>query len=166
MSLIDILNQALSGKATTVQDEHMDQIAHHAPPDVLGKGLAETFRSDQTPPIGDMVSSLFGRSNGQQQAGMLNQVLATVGPTLAATLAGGLLSKVLQPGTTQVSPAQASKLSPQDVREVVNAAHATAPSTADALGNFYAQHSGLIKTMGGAALIVALANMKKSVEES
>ncbi len=166
MSLMDILNQALSGNANTVRDDHVDQIAHHAPPDVLGKGLAETFRSDQTPPIGDMVSSLFGRSNGQQQAGMLNQILASVGPTLAATLAGGLLSKVMQPGTTQISPAQASKLSPQDVREVVNAAHQNEPSTADALGNFYAQHSGLIKTMGGAALIVALAKMKKSVEES
>jgi hypothetical protein len=166
MSLMDILNQALSGNANTVQDHHLDQIAHHASPDVLGKGLAETFRSDQTPPIGDMVSSLFGKSNGQQQAGMLNQVLATVGPTLAATLAGGLLSKMLQPGTTQVSPAQASKLSPDQVREVVNAAHQKDPSTADALGSFYAQHSGLIKTMGGAALIVALAKMKKSVEES
>ncbi len=166
MSLMDILNQALNGNANTVQDHHVDQIAHHAPPDVLGKGLAETFRSDQTPPIGDMVSGLFGRSNGQQQAGMLNQVLATVGPTLAATLAGGLLSKVLQPGTTQVSPAQASKLSPDQVRDVVNAAHQKDPNTADALGNFYAQHSGLIKTLGGAALIVALAKMKNSVEES
>ena len=39
-------------------------------------GLAAAFRSDQTPPFGQMVSRLFSQSGGQQQAGLLNTLLA------------------------------------------------------------------------------------------
>ena len=84
MGLLDMLSQL--SNASQVQDHHYDQVAQQAGPDMLGSGLAEAFRSDQTPPMGDMVSQLFGQSSGQQQAGMLNQILASLGP--AAALAG------------------------------------------------------------------------------
>jgi hypothetical protein len=158
MGLLDTLSQMVSGG--NVSDQHFDQVAQNAPPGALGSAIAGAFRSDQTPPIGDMVGKMFQNSNGQQQAGLLNQILATLGPAAAAALAGGALGRIMQPGATQVTPDQASQLTPDQVRDVVNHAHETNPGIADQLGSFYAQHSGLVKTLGGAALLIAMTKMK------
>lgn len=164
MGLMDILNQALAGGNPGGQQ--FDQVAQAAPPDVLAAGLAHAFRSDQTPAIGEMVGQLFGNSNSQQQAGMLNQILATLGPSVAAGLGGGALAGVMSPGSTQITPAQASQLTPQQVQDVVEQAHQAHPGIVDELSNFYAQHSGLIKTLGGAALAIAMAKMKDHASRS
>lgn len=164
MGLMDILNQALAGGNASAQQ--FDQVAQAAPPDVLAAGLAHAFRSDQTPAIGEMVGQLFGNSNGQQQAGMLNQILATLGPAVAAGLGGGALGGVMSPGSSQITPAQASQLTPQQVQDVVEQAHQAHPGIADQLASFYAQHSGLIKTLGGAALAIAMAKMKDHAAQS
>lgn len=161
MGLLDILTQMVGGNS----EQQFDQVAQNAPPEVLANGLADTFRSDQTPPIGQMVGQLFGNSNDQQQAGMLNQILALLGPAAAGGLAGGVLGKVMSPGDNQITPEQAAQLSPQQVQEVVDQAHQANPAIADQLAGFYAQHSGLIKTLGGAALAIALAKMKDHVAE-
>ncbi|MEN9559876.1 MAG: hypothetical protein RLZZ502_1087 [Pseudomonadota bacterium] len=159
MSLLDgILNQVL--QSGQVQDHHYDEVLNHAPQELMGSGLGEAFRSDQTPPMGEMVSALFGQSNGQQQAGLLNQILSTLGPAAAAALAGGALGKIMSPGATQVTPAQAAAIDPEQVRQVVTQAQAAEPGLADQLGNFYANHSGLVKTLGGAAMLIALSKMK------
>ena len=85
MGLLDTLSQIVAGGK--VSDDNVDQVAQQAPTDVLGRGLSGAFNSEQTPPIGQMVGQLFGNSNGQQQSGMLNQLLATLGPSVAAALA-------------------------------------------------------------------------------
>ncbi len=157
MGLLDLLSQAVGGANPSQQ---FDQISQQAPSDVLGKGLAEAFRSDQTPAIGNMVGQLFGQSNSNQQAGMLNSLMGALGPTVLATLAGGVLSKVMQPGQTQITPEQAQQLTPQQVQDVVNHAHDVNPSVADNLGSFYANHKGLINTLGGVAATVAMMKMK------
>ena len=164
MGLMDILNQVMAGGNASGQQ--FDQVAQAAPTNVLAAGLAHAFRSDQTPAIGEMVGQLFGNSNGQQQAGMLNQILATLGPAAAASLAGGLLGGVMSPGSRQITPAQASQLTPDQVQAVVEHAHQTNPGIADEIAGFYAQHSGLIKTLGGAALAIAMAKMKDHVSQS
>jgi hypothetical protein len=161
---MDILTQVMS--SGTVSDQHFDQVAQTAPADVLAKGLAGAFRSDQTPSIGVMVGQLFGNSSGQQQAGMLNQILATLGPVAASNLAGGVLGRIMAPGSNQITPDQASMLTPQQVQDVVEHAHQTSPGIADELAAFYAQHSGLIKTLGGAALAIAMAKMKDHLGRS
>jgi hypothetical protein len=158
MGILDMLTQLAS--SGSVSDQHFDQATQSVPKDVLGAALANTFRSDSTAPIGDLVGQLFGNSNAQQQAGLLNQILATVGPTAASALAGGVLGRVLSPGSSQVTPEQASQITPEQVQTVVNHAHESTPGLADQLGSFYAEHSGLIKTLGGAALLVAMTHMK------
>jgi hypothetical protein len=160
MGLMDILNQIVGGGSVTGQQ--FDQVAQSVPPNVLADGLAHAFRSDQTPAIGEMVGQLFANSNGQQQAGVLNQIIAALGPAAAGGLAGGVLGNVLRPGSTQLSPSQAAEISPQQVQDVVNHAHETNPAVADQIANFYAQHSTLIKTLGGAALTIALAKMREN----
>lgn len=163
MGLMDILNQVVAGGSAS--EQHFDQVAQAVPSNVLADGLAHAFRSDQTPDIGAMVRQMFGNSNGQQQAGMLNQILATLGPAAAASLAGGTLGGVMN-GNNQITPAQASQLSPQQVQDVVQQAHQMNPGIADQLAAFYSQHSGLIKTLGGAALAIAMAKMKDHVSQS
>ena len=161
MGLMDLLQQALGGNA----ENHFDQVAQQAPPAELGAGLAEAMRSDQTPPFGNMVSQMFGQSSPEQQAGALNQILAALGPAAATALAGGALGRMLSPGQSQITPEQASQLSPDQVREIAAQAEQTHPGVIDQMSQFYAQHSGLIKTLGGAALAIALAKMKNNMEQ-
>jgi hypothetical protein len=186
MSILDILTQAM---ATSAPDQHFDKVVANAPANELGKGVAEAFRSDQTPDMGQMVGQLFGNSNGSQQAGMLNQVLASLGPAAIAAIAGGVLGRMLQPSATpaqtqqtqqtpqthqtlqeepaapvQITPAQASTLSADQVKEIVNTAGQQNPSLADQLGTYYSEHSGLIKTLGAAALAITMARMKNNME--
>ena len=157
MGLMDMLTQAMGGGSGAQQ---FDQVAQNAPNDVLAKGLSAAFASDQTPAIGNMVGQLFGQSNGAQQAGMLNQLLGALGPGVMAGLAGGVLGRVMSPGQTQITPQQASQLTPQQVQDVVNHANDVHPGVADQLGQFYAQHRGLINTLGGIAATVAMTKMK------
>jgi hypothetical protein len=159
MGLLDILQQAIGHDDATA---HLDQVAQHASAGELGAGLAAAMRSDGTPPFGDTVGQLFGRSSPAQQAGVLNQILATLGPAAASALAGGVLGRMLQPGQTQVTPDQASQLSPAQVTEIATHAEQQHAGVIDEVSRFYAQHSGLIKTLGGAAIAIALAKMKEN----
>ena len=161
MGLMDILQNALNGKEP---EKHFDQVAQNASSDQLGAGIAGALRSDQTPPFGNMVGQLFGHSSSTQQAGLLNQILGALGPAAGASLGGGLLGKLLQPGQTQISPDQASQLSPAQVTEIASHAEQTHPGVVDQVGNFYAQHSGLIKMLGGTALLVTMAKIKENVD--
>ena len=79
-NLMGILNQYRNATATAPPssvDADYSQVAATAPQSHLASGLAEAFRSDDTPPFGQMLSTLFSNSNGQQRAGILNQLLAT-----------------------------------------------------------------------------------------
>jgi hypothetical protein len=61
-------------------DNDFDQFSQQAPQSALSQGLAGAFRSQQTPPFGNMVSNLFANSSGQQRASILNTLLAAAGP--------------------------------------------------------------------------------------
>lgn len=160
MGLLDLLQQAIGGNAET----HFDQVVQNASTDQLGAGLSAAMRSDQTPPFGQMVGQLFGQSTPAQQAGVLNQILATLGPAALSAAAGGALGRVLAPGQAQLTPDQASQLSPAQVAEIAAHAEQAHPAVLDQVGQFYAQHAGLIKMLGGAALAVTLAKMKEHAE--
>ena len=162
MGLLDMLAQAIGGGNSSQQ---FNEVAQNAPSDLLAKGLAAAFRSDQTPAIGNMVGELFARSNGSQQAGMLNQLMGALGPTVMAALAGGTIGKIMNPGQTQITPEQAQQLSPQQVQDVVNHANEVHPGMAEHLGEFYAQHKGLINTLGGIAATVAMMKMKDHLSQ-
>ena len=168
MGFLDILQQyANAGTAANpaAAEQHFDQVAQDAPHDVLGQGVAEAFRSDQTPPFAQMVSQLFGRSDPQQRAGMLNELVGALGPSVASAIGGGALGGLLHSlgGGGQVSPTQATQLSPQQVQEIAQHAEQRDPSVVDRLGQFYGQHPDLVKTLGSAALTIALAGMANRV---
>lgn len=159
MALSDLFRDAGGDNIPDV-NAHFDEVAKQASREELGAGFAGALRSDQTPPMGEMVSQLFGRSSSTQQAGVLNQILRTLGPVVAGALANGALGRILRPGQTQVTPEDAAKVSPAEVTEIVNHAEKQNPGLPDELGRFYAEHSGLIKTLGSAALLAVLSQMR------
>lgn len=141
---------------------HFDEVARQASPDVMRQGIADALRSDDTPPLGQMVSEMFAKASPQEQAGMLNQILGSVSPGVLASLGGGALAGIAgQAGraNTQLTPQQASQISPQQVQDLANRAEQDSPDIFDKLGNFYAEHPDLVKTLGSAALTIALAKM-------
>ena len=144
-------------------EDDFDQLAQAAPQPAIADGLAEAFRSDQTPPFGQMLAQLFSQSNAPQRAGIINTLIATLGPTVMSQLlmrAGGSgLAGVLGSGQTEVTPEQAAQIDPQTVGQVAEEAEKQNPSIIDSISDIYAQQPALIKTLGGAALTIALAKI-------
>jgi hypothetical protein len=145
--------------------DHFDQFAQAAPRSAVADGLAAAFRSDQTPPFPQMIAQMFGQSNGQQRAGILNTLIGAVGPTVLSQIlarqGGGAsgLAGLLGGGAQSVPPEVAQQISPEAVREIAQQAEQHDPSVVDMASNFYAQHPQLVKTLGAAALTVALAKI-------
>ncbi|WP_179284142.1 hypothetical protein [Bordetella genomosp. 10] len=153
--------------------DHFDQAAQNAPSDLLSQGLAAMLRSDQTPPFAQAAAQMFGQANPNQQAGMLNQLLSGMGPAVLASLmsgaAGSGLASLLGQATQQqdggkptVTPEQASTVTPDQVAQIASHAEQHNPDIVEHMSAFYAEHASLIKTLGGAALTVALAKMAET----
>jgi len=167
MGILDILKQYAdpSGVEPDRVGGHFDEVAQQSNPNELGNGVAAAFRSDATPPFGQMVGDLFGRSDPQQRAGILNQILRTVGPGVLASLGGGVLGRALggagapANAAPTITPAQASQISPADAAAIAAHAEQHDGSIVDKAGEFYAQHPALVKSLGAAALAIVLGRM-------
>jgi len=149
-----------AGTAAAPADPHGDfqQVARAAPPEVVAEGLSQAFRSDQTPPFPQMLSRLFGQSDSNQRAGLLNRLLGSLGPGAAGSLTGLPGLSGLLPGG-RVSPAQADKVTPGQVEQIAAHAERRDPSVVDQVSSFYAQHPQVVKAVGGLALSIALQHM-------
>ena len=146
---------ASGGGSPQTVGAHFDQIAQSGDTGVLAQGISEVFRSSETPPFGNLVGQLFGNASADQKAGMVNALLGAVPADERSKLAS------LLPGLSgmgQVTGTQASALTPQ---AIINAAAqvGTQPKVIDQMSQFYAQHPALVKTLGTAALMVAMRRM-------
>ncbi len=165
MGLMDILQQYTNGASAADANAartHFDQVASAAPTEVLGQGVADAFRDESTPSFGAMVGQMFGQSDPQQRAGVLNELLRSVGPGVLAALGGGLLGRLSNSSaasTPQVTPEQAAKVTPEQVQEIAAHAEQHNPGVLDQIGGYYAQHPDVVKTLGSAALAIALAGV-------
>jgi hypothetical protein len=167
----NLLKQYTSGGAAAAPapdvHAHFDQVAEAAPSSALAEGLSAAFKSDQTPAFGQMLSTLFNNSSGEQKAGIINQIMSSVPPgTLTSLLSGAGLAGILGSGETQITPEQAQKISPEAVQQLATQAHTDNPSIVDSVSTFYAQHSTLIKTLGGTALTIALAKVAEKQRQA
>jgi hypothetical protein len=162
-----LLSQFVGG-GTADTAEQFHQVAQNAPPELVSQGLSAMFQSDQTPPFGQMAGQLFGQANANQQAGMLNQLLGGMTPSALGSLLGGgalggMLGQLVPGGAAPaITPEQASQLTPEQVQVIASHAEQHSPGIIDRMSAFYAEHPGLIKTLGGAALTVALAKIADS----
>jgi len=165
-NLGDLLKQAASGQASTA-DLHSayDQVAQAVPHGDLANGISHAFKSDQTPPFEQMVSGLYGQSDPNQKAGLLNQLLAALGPggvSQALGAAGGLGALAgLKPGEG-VTPQNAEQISPQAVEVLAQQAARKDPSVVDKAAGFYAQHPTLVKAIGAGALALLMSRISAS----
>jgi hypothetical protein len=160
---------AASAQPPEQVEQDFDQVAQNAPQQELQQGLTEAFRSDQTPPFGQMVGQLFGQSDNQQRTGMLNQLLGGVGPSVLGSLLGGgalgslggLLNQNSGRQPTELTPQQAQQFTPEHVQEIASRAEQDNPGIIEKMSSFYAQNPTLIKTLGGAALAIVLGKMSQ-----
>lgn len=182
--LSGLLGQYAGGQQGQTQDTAHDdfsQLAQHAPSSAIADGLAAAFRSDQTPAFGQMAAQLFNNSNGQQRAGILNMLLQAAGPAIlsqvlssrsggggSSSSAGGGLSSLIGllggggGGQTQITPEQAEQIPAEAVQEIAEHAEKRDPSVIDQVSGFYAEHPTLVKSLGAAALTIALSKIAQS----
>lgn len=134
-------------------------VAKQAPPGVLADGLAAAFRSQSTPPFAQMVAQLFGQSDGEQRAGILNQLMAGAG---TEGLASGLLAHIPGfSGSGAITSAQAQQVSPDTARQLAAQAASRDPSIMERAGEFYAQHPRLVQGLGAAALALVMSHVSQ-----
>ena len=103
-----------------------------------------------------MLSGLFGQSNGDQRAGILNMLVSSAGPGLASGVLGPLAG-----GNSQVTPQQASQVSPESVQQLAEHAQRNDPSIIDQASNFYAQHPTVVKALGAGALAMIMSHISQ-----
>jgi hypothetical protein len=135
------------------------QVAEHATPAAMAAGVREAFHSGQTPPFAQIVSQLFGRSDPDQRAGIVNQLLANVSPAMLTSLAGSIGSFLSHGAQPNVTPEQTEQITPAQVEEIAATAEQHNPGIVDQVASFYAQHPTLVKTMGGLALGIVMGKM-------
>lgn len=151
---------ATPNQQTQSAEQDFDQLINVAPRQAVSGGLAESFRSDQTPPFPNMLGQLFGNSNGMERAGMLNTLLSTAGPGLLSAVMARYGGQIPQT-QAQMSPEEADRIPPEAVQEMAEEAQKSDPSVIDRVSDFYAEHSTLVKSLGAAALAVAMSGMAK-----
>lgn len=168
--VMELIKHAGSGKAAA-SDVNLayDEATKSVPQSTLAEGIAHAFKADQTPEFEDMVSGLFGKSDPNQKAGLLNQVLGTLGPGGISQVlgAGGALagmSGILSGGS--VTPQQAQQVTPQAVQALAREAATKDPSIMDRAAGFYAQHPGLVKSLGAGALALLLSKISSAKKVS
>lgn len=168
----NILQQYLGGNAGNQASTHddFDQVVQHAPQDTIAQGVTEALRSDQTPPFPQMVGQLFGQGDPNQRAGMLNQLIASVGPGLLSSIAGGALGNLFGghpagAAAPTITPEQAATMTPQQVEQIAAQAEQHNPGVVDRMGSFYAEHPTLVKSIGGAALAIILGRVAQGIQQ-
>jgi hypothetical protein len=166
-----MLNQYAGGQTQVPAgqvEQHYDQAAQSVPTSVLAQGLAAAMRSDQTPAFGQLAGQLFGNSGSSQQASMLNSLLATAGPALLSrAMSGGSLPGLASilggSAPRQLSPDEAAQVPPEEVQNLANHVQNHDPSIVDRVSEIYAQHPQVVKTLGSAALAIALGKIAQNM---
>jgi hypothetical protein len=162
--LAGLLQQYTSGQAPAADqvNQHFDQVAAAVPASSLAQGLADAFRSDQTPPFAQMAAQLFANSGAEHQSNLLNTLMASAGPAVLSGFmsgnAGSMLSGLLA-GGQNITPEQAAQVPPEEVQALAEHVHQNNPSVIDRVGEIYSEHPTLIKSLGAVALGIALKNI-------
>jgi hypothetical protein len=153
-------NNSAPSESREVAD-HYNQVAQAAPATDLASSLAAMFRSDQTPAFPQLVSQLFGNSNNNQRATLLNALMTS-------GAGAGILSQLaksagisLPTGATAgpITPDEASRISPEMVQHAAAHAETHDPSIVDRISAIYAEHPALINTLGAAAMSMAMSHL-------
>lgn len=140
--------------------DHFQQVASRVPHSELSSLLTNIFQSPETGTFGDNVSRMYGESNPQQQAGILNRLLNAIGDPGALSSLGLNLSGLGNSST--VTPEQAQQVSPDAVKEIANHAQRQNGGIVQQVGEFYSEHPQLVQALGTGVAIWALQRFRRS----
>lgn len=145
MGLMDVLGRYAQQSHQPPPDVlgDFDRVAQEAPPEAIGQGLEDAFRSETTPPFEQMVGQLFGRSDPHQRAGLLNEIMGSLG------------------GGNPISPEEANHIPVSEVEAAAADAARQNPGIIQRVSRFYAEHPQLVQTLGQVALSVAMSGMAR-----
>jgi hypothetical protein len=152
----NLVEQYTSGGSPQDVATNFSRVVDASDPDALSPGIAAAFRSDETPPFANMVTDLFSNASPDQKAGMLNALLGSVPPELQATL------RPMIPGAAAAAPisrTHAENVSPDAVTQIAEKVERHNPGAIDLMSDFYARHPALVKTLGSAAMMIAMRKM-------
>jgi hypothetical protein len=157
MGLLDDMKEMLSQYAPGAAPRgdagaHFTQIAPSVDPGTLAQGIAAAMRSDQTPPFAQMVSQLFASGSTDQKTAMLTTLLSSLSPDQQAQLAS------IVPGLGGAVPgaASAGALSPATIQSLAQHVEQHDSGIVDKMSALYAAHPTLVKTLGSAAMVIAM----------
>lgn len=151
------------GTASAPADAHQDfqHVTRNVPQNVATSGIEQAFRSDQTPPFPQMVTSMFNQSNPDQRAGLLNRLLGSLGPGALAGIPGLSTLPSLLGGAQQITPQQASQVPPHEVEQVAAHAERWNSGAIGEVSNFVSQHPDAMKALGGLAAAIAIQHIAR-----
>jgi hypothetical protein len=158
MGLLDtmkgVLAQYGAGTASEANAEaDFHQLAQSADAGTLAHGIAAVMRSDQTPPFAQIVSQLFANGSSDQKAGMLKALLSSASPDMQGQLAALLAGAG---GASAATAGAAAPPSSDTIASVARRVEQSNPGVVDTMSSFYAQHPALVKTLGSAAMMIAM----------
>lgn len=137
--------------------------APKASPQNLTEAVMDAFRSDKTPPFGQLASQLFSKANPQEKSGLLNTLLTAVGPAILGQVGsqqGGLSGILSSFKGGAISPAQAEQVSPAEFEQLADQAAKQNPSVIDQVSQFVSKNPSLLKSLGATALSVAMGKLR------
>lgn len=157
------LLQQFAERPTATDPEGVSQAFSHVvgntTPAAIAQGLASAFLSDDTPPFGQLVSQLFGRSDPHLQTGLLNQLLDHVSPAMLTALAGSVGELFTENGHAKLTPEQVAEITPPQVAEIAATAQQHNPGVIERVATFFADHPQLVNSLDSSSLKVALGKM-------
>ena len=157
MGLLDDVKGMLAQYATGAApggdpSAHFDQMTQSVDSSVIAQGLAAAMRSTDTPPFAQMVSNLFANGNAEQKMAMISTLLSSLSPEQRARITSMI------PGLASVASGVASPaaIPPSAVQSLAEHAEQHDTGIIDTMSRFYAEHPTLVKTLGSAAMMIAL----------
>ena len=136
-----------------------NNVAQHAPPEEVAGGLVAgiplrpdaAVSGDGVEPVQPLRSESAGRVVEPAAQRRSDRARWPDCPGLAGLLGGG----------GEVTPQQASQVSPEQVQQIAAQAEKQNPSVVDQVSSFYSQHPQVVKALGGLALTIALQHMMR-----
>ena len=171
MGLLDVLaqyQQRPSQPPPHVLDD-FDQVASSVSPDDLAPGLEDAFNDDDTPPFEQMVGQLYERSDDDTRAGLLNEIINSLGggQALATGAAGGLFGGILgdlirrRQGREAISARDMHNVPASEVERAAAQVRRSNPSIVETVSRFYARHPRLVQGLGQAAISILMSGMAR-----
>ena len=171
MGLLDVLNQyqhRQNPPPPHVFDD-FDRVAREADPEDIGYGLEEAFNDDDTPPFEEMVGQLYDRSDDDTRAGLLNEIVNSLGggQAVATAAGGGLLGGVLgdlmrrRQGRQTLGPRDARNIPASDIQAAAREAKLQNPGVVQKISRFYARNPQMVQVLGQAALSILMSGMAR-----